>query len=110
MANEEIPTASTSILRDLSLDDSTALTMRTRRKNIPTWDSVNYINFIVALELKVDMKFKVADVQSFPNGCGIVTETARMLAQGSGCCPKNHRKDAHECYSIQVNFFSPFYR
>jgi acyl carrier protein len=79
MTDEEYLTAFTSILRDLLLDDSIVLTMQTRRENIPNWDSFNYINFIVAVEIKFGVKFKVADIESFANVGAIVTETAKML-------------------------------
>ncbi len=74
MTEEEILTAFTRILRDLLLDDAIVLTMETRREDIPNWDSFNYINFIVAVELKFGVKFKVADVESFANVGAIVTE------------------------------------
>ena len=79
MTDEEILTAFTRILRDLLLDDSIVLTMETRRENIPNWDSFNYINFIVAVEIKFGVKFKVADIESFPNVGAIVNQTAKML-------------------------------
>ena len=78
MTDEEILSAFNSILRDLLLDDSIVLTMKTRREDVPNWDSFNYINFIVAVEIKFGVKFKIADVESFPNVGAIVTETARM--------------------------------
>ena len=62
------------------LDDSIALTMETRREDIPDWDSFNYINFIVAVELEFGVKFKVADIESFPNVGSIVEETKKILA------------------------------
>ena len=80
MTDEEILSAFTRILRDLLLDDSIVLTMKTRREDIPNWDSFNYINFIVAVEIKFGVKFKVADVESFANIGAIVTETAKMLS------------------------------
>jgi acyl carrier protein len=79
MTDEEILTVFTRVLRDLLLDDSIVLTMETRRENIPNWDSFNYINFIVAIEIKFGVKFKVADIESFANVGAIVTETAEML-------------------------------
>jgi acyl carrier protein len=79
MTDEEILTTFAHILRDLLLDDSIVLTMQTRREDIPNWDSFNYINFIVAVELKFGVKFKVADVESFATVGAIVTETAKML-------------------------------
>ena len=80
MTDEEILSAFSRILRDLLLDDSVVLTMKTRREDIPNWDSFNYINFIVAVEIKFGVKFKVADVESFANIGAIVTETAKMLS------------------------------
>jgi acyl carrier protein len=79
MTDEEILAAFTRILRDLLLDDSIVLTMTTRREDVPNWDSFNYINFIVAVEIKFGVKFKIADVESFANVGAIVTETAKML-------------------------------
>lgn len=79
MTAEEILTVFTRILRDLLLDDSIVLTTETRREDIPNWDSFNYINFIVAVEIEFGVKFKIADVESFANVGSIVSETAKML-------------------------------
>ena len=80
MTNDEILTAFTRILRDLLLDDSIVLTMSTKREDIPNWDSFNYINFIVAVEIKFGVKFKVADIESFADVGAIVAHTAKMLS------------------------------
>ncbi len=80
MTTEEILSTFSSILRDLLLDDTIVLKMDSRRENIPGWDSFNYINFIVAVELEFGVKFKVADIESFPDVGSMVTEVARMLA------------------------------
>jgi acyl carrier protein len=80
MRGEEILSVFTRILRDLLLDDLIVLTMETRREDIPNWDSFNYINFIVAVEMKFDVKFKIADIESFANVGAIVTQTAKALA------------------------------
>jgi len=74
MTDQEILTKLTRILRDLLLDDSIVLTMETQREEVPNWDSFNYINFIVATEIEFGMKFKVADIESFPNVGAIVAE------------------------------------
>jgi len=79
MTVEEILTAFTRILRDLLLDDSILLTMETRREDIPGWDSFNYINFIVAVEVEFGVKFKIADIESFTNVGEIVTQMTKML-------------------------------
>ena len=79
MTAEEILSIFTRILRDLLLNDSIALTMETRRDDIPNWDSFNYINFIVAVEIEFGVKFKVADIESFANVGAIVIEMTKML-------------------------------
>jgi len=80
MTVQETLTTFTRILRDLLLDDSIVLTMDTRRDDIPSWDSFNYINFIVAAEIEFGVKFKIADIESFGNVGAIVTATTKMLA------------------------------
>jgi len=79
MTVQETLTTFTRILRDLLLDDSIVLTMDTRRDDIPSWDSFNYINFIVAVEIEFGVKFKIADIESFDNVRAIVTATTKML-------------------------------
>jgi acyl carrier protein len=79
MTDQEILTKFTRILRDLLLDESIVLTMETQREEVPNWDSFNYINFIVAVEIEFGVKFKVADIESFANVGAIVTETEKML-------------------------------
>ncbi len=53
--------------------------METRREDIPDWDSFNYINFIVAVELEFGVKFKVADIEAFANVGAIVKVTTKWL-------------------------------
>ena len=91
MIPQEILAAFTRILCDLLLDDSVVLTMETRREDIPNWDSFNYINFIVAVEQEFGVKFRIADIESFPNVGAIVTEMTNMLTTQSRVAPKlNH--------------------
>ena len=82
MTDQEILTKLTRILRALLLNDSIALTMETEREDVTNWDSFNYINFIVALEIEFGIKFKIADVESFANVGSIVTEL-RALSRRS---------------------------
>jgi acyl carrier protein len=70
----------TRLLRSLLLDDSIELTMETRRQDVPNWDSFNYINFIVAVEAELGVKFKVADIEAFENVGEIVGRTREMLS------------------------------
>jgi acyl carrier protein len=79
LTTQDILTAFTGILRDLLLDDAIMLTMETRREDIPGWDSFNYIKFIVAVEAQFGVKFKIGDIESFPDVGAIVTQVARML-------------------------------
>ena len=79
MNDQEILDTFTRILRDLLLDDSIVLSMETRRQDVPNWDSFNYINFMVAVEIEFGVKFKVADIESFENVGAIVAETKALL-------------------------------
>jgi acyl carrier protein len=79
MTDQEILGVFTRILRDLLLDDSIVLSMETRRQDVPNWDSFNYINFMVAVEIEFGVKFKVADVESFENVGAIVAGTKALL-------------------------------
>ena len=54
--------------------------MQTQREDVRNWDSFNYINFIVAVEIEFGVKFKVADIESFANVGAIVKQTTKMLA------------------------------
>jgi acyl carrier protein len=78
MTDQELLALFTRILRDLLSDDSLELAMDTRREDVPNWDSFAYLNFIVAVEMELGIKFKVADVESFENVGAIVT-TAKAL-------------------------------
>jgi len=55
----------TRILRDLLDDDGILLSPGTRRPDVPGWDSLAYVNFIVAVEMRYGIKFRVADVEAF---------------------------------------------
>jgi acyl carrier protein len=72
MTDQERLNTLTQILSDLLGDDSIDLTMDTVRADVPGWDSFNYINFIVAVEAEFGIKFRIADVESFPNVGAIV--------------------------------------
>jgi acyl carrier protein len=69
----------TQILRDLLGDDSIVLSATTRRPDVPGWDSFNYVNFMVAVEMKYGVKFRVAEVESFQTVGEIVTRTLALL-------------------------------
>lgn len=79
MTDQERLGVLTQILSDLLGDDSIKLTLDTVREDVDGWDSFNYINFIVAVEAEFGVKFRIADVESFPNVGAIVRaiDTAR---------------------------------
>lgn len=81
MTEEKILAAFTRILRDLLGDDSIVLTMDTQRSDVPDWDSFMYVNFIVAAEQELKIKFGVADVESFVTVGDIVREARALLAR-----------------------------
>ena len=70
----------TRLLRGILFDDSIELTMDTRREDVPNWDSFNYINFIVAVEGELGVKFKVADIEAFENVGEIVGRTRELVS------------------------------
>lgn len=78
MGDQEILDVLTRVLRDLLMDDSIVLKMDTRREEVRNWDSLVYINFIVAVEIELGIKFKVADVESFGNVGEIVAGIKAM--------------------------------
>ena len=80
MNQEQILLKLTTILRDLLADDSIVLAMDTRRSDVPNWDSFAYVNFIVATEMELGIRFSVADVESFDTVGDIVKNTLTLLA------------------------------
>jgi acyl carrier protein len=80
MTDQGILNRLTRILRELLSDDSIELTMETKRDEVANWDSFAYVSFIVAVEIEFGMKFRVADVESFPDVGAIVRAISAVLA------------------------------
>jgi acyl carrier protein len=80
MTDQDILNRLTSILRDLLSDDSIVLRMETKRDEVANWDSFAYVNFIVAVEIEFGLKFRVAEVESFPNVGTIVRSISAIAA------------------------------
>ena len=78
MNEQQILAKLTQTLRDLLADDSIVLQMDTRRSDVPRWDSFAYVNFIVAAEMELGIRFSVADVEAFDT-VGEIVNTARTL-------------------------------
>jgi acyl carrier protein len=79
MTEQELLNGLMRILRDLLSDDSIVLTMETKRDEVANWDSFAYVNFIVAVEMNYDVKFGVAEVESFQNVGALVRRIAAIL-------------------------------
>ena len=80
MTDQDLLTVFTRTLRDLLGDDSIVLAMNTRRGDVEGWDSFMYVNFIVAVELELRIKFSVSDVESFETVGDIVAEARSLLS------------------------------
>ncbi len=76
MSEQDLLALFTRILRDLLMDDSIVLTLDTRRPDVPNWDSFAYVNFIVAAESELGIRFNVAEVESFDTVGDIVKAAA----------------------------------
>ena len=79
MTDQDLLTIFTRTLRDLIGDDSIVLALNTRRNDVQGWDSFMYVNFIVAVELELRIKFSVSDVESFETVGDIVAEARSLL-------------------------------
>ena len=78
----EILATLSGILQDLLGDEAIHLTMQTERQDVPGWDSLAYVNFIVATEMAFGIRFKLADVESFPDVGASVRAIGAMRPPG----------------------------
>lgn len=78
MTDQDLLAKFTQILRDLLANDAIVLHPETTRSDVPEWDSFSYVNFIVAIEMELGIKFSVADVESFKS-VGEIVAKARSL-------------------------------
>jgi acyl carrier protein len=78
MTDQELLDVFSRTLGDLLADDSIALTMATRRSDVPNWDSFSYINFIAAIEMELGVRYGVADIESFEDVGAIVRRTQAL--------------------------------
>jgi acyl carrier protein len=79
MTLPELMESFTQTLRDLLGDDTVVLASATTRQDVPTWDSFNYINFMVAIEMQFGIKFRVAEVESFRTVGEIAERTLALI-------------------------------
>ena len=74
----------TEIFRDVFDDDSIELTPETTAADIHDWDSANHINLIVAIEVRMKIKFKTIEVESLHNVGNLVSLVEQKLHAKSG--------------------------
>ena len=79
MSEQEVLAVFTRVLRDLLANDSIVLGMDTTHGDVPDWDSFMYVNFIVAVELELGIRFRIADVEAFETVGEIVAKARRLL-------------------------------
>ena len=79
MNEQDVLATFTRILRDLLMDDSIVLSADTHRPDVPGWDSFAYVNFIVAVEEELHIRFNVAEVESFETVGDIVASAMTRL-------------------------------
>ncbi len=84
MTEAEILVSLSRILGEVLDDESVTLAMTTERTDVPGWDSFAYINFIVGVETAFSVKFKVAEVESFPDVGAIVRALVARKAASAG--------------------------
>ena len=67
MNNEELYAKLNEVFREVFDDESITVTNETTADDIEDWDSLEYINLIVAIEKKFGIKFNMGEVNSFKN-------------------------------------------
>lgn len=67
MSNEELYSKLNEVFREVFDDESITVTNETTADDIEDWDSLEYINLIVAIEKKFGIKFNMGEVNSFKN-------------------------------------------
>ena len=70
----------TEIFRDVFDDDTIELTTQTTAADIHDWDSANHVNLIVAIEVRMKIKFKTVEVESLHNVGNLVSIIEQKLA------------------------------
>lgn len=83
MTRQDVLDTLTRVLRDVLGDATIALDDETRRSDVPGWDSFAYVNFIVAAEMELGVKFRIADVESFETVGDIVTEALKLAERSA---------------------------
>jgi acyl carrier protein len=81
MTAEEVLVTLGELVGDVLGTDPIPLTMATRREDIPGFDSFSYVNFIVAVEMRMGIKFSVGELESFKD-IGMIVRRILALVPG----------------------------
>lgn len=81
MSDQELIDIFTRILRDLIGNESIVLAGDMGRADVDGWDSFVYVNFIVAVEMELGIKFRVAEVEAFETVGEIVARAQALLGR-----------------------------
>lgn len=79
MTDEQLLEKLSEILTNVLGEEPIVLTMETVRDDVQGWDSFNYVNFIVSIELEFDVAFSVSDLEAFENVGDIVRELKNLI-------------------------------
>jgi acyl carrier protein len=74
----------TEIFRDVFDDDTIELTPDTTAADIHDWDSANHVNLIVAIEVRMKIKFKTVEIESLHNVGNLVNLIEQKLNAKTG--------------------------
>lgn len=80
MTEQAILEAVQEIFRDNFDDDTLVITRETCADDIEDWDSLEQINLLTAIEKKLSIKFKLADVRDLKDVGDLLDLVARMTA------------------------------
>jgi acyl carrier protein len=81
VSDQELIDIFTRILRDLIGNESIVLAGDMGRGDVDGWDSFVYVNFIVAVEMELGIKFRVAEVEAFETVGEIVARAQALLGR-----------------------------
>lgn len=88
MQNTRVYSELTEIFRDVFDDDTIVLNPNTTAADIDGWDSVGHLNLIVAIEMRLKMKFKTAEIESLHNVGELAGLVEYKLEQAGDAAPK----------------------
>ena len=77
MMDSEIWDQLTALVRGQFKDEALKITPETTARDVPGWDSLAHIRFILATEKAFGIKFRTAEISSFEN----LGELAAMIVQ-----------------------------